>query len=71
MQRFCHSVGLPVTLRQLNVEPTPANIDVITSRVVDPGSGITAEPFPVTAEAVRAAIVVADTLGEEFLSSEH
>jgi glycerol dehydrogenase len=68
MLRFFAAVGLPMTLRQLHVEPTEANIAAITARVVDGNSGIEAEPFPITAEAVRRAIAQADALGRDYLA---
>jgi glycerol dehydrogenase len=68
IQHFCHSLGLPLTLRQLNVDPTPENIRTITARVLDGNSGIEAEPFPLAETAVYNAITTADTLGAAFLT---
>lgn len=64
--QFMKSVGLPLTLKQLNVEPTAENIGLISSRVLDGNSGIEAEPFPLTKEMVYAAIVTAETLGQAY-----
>lgn len=66
--RFLEKVGLPITLKQLGVEPTPDNLRLITARVVDGNSGIEAEPFLVTAESVQNALAAADALGRHYLN---
>jgi len=68
--KFLKSVGLPITLKQLNVEPTPENIRIITGRVVDGNSGVEAEPFLITEELVYNAIVTADAIGEYYLNRD-
>ena len=66
--QFCKTIGLPVTLKQLNVEPTAENIQKITDQVVDGNSGVEAEPFLVTRERVQNAIASANVIGTEFLN---
>lgn len=59
---FIKRVGLPATMRELGVEPSPENLDIIAARILDGNSGVTAEPFPVTYESVRKALIGADAL---------
>ena len=68
VMRFMIDVGLPVTLKQLNVEPTEENIKVIASKTAD-GPLIHQEPFAVTTESVYNAIVMADALGNSYLQA--
>jgi glycerol dehydrogenase len=59
--RFCHAVGLPVTLAQLGLPAaTAADIDAIAVRATQPGETIHNLPRPVTAADVAAAIREAD-----------
>jgi len=64
---FLTEVDLPVSLGQLGLEPTPANFQVITRRVLDGRSGMEAEPFLVTEDLVIAALLAADALGRRHL----
>lgn len=59
-------VGLPVSLADLGLEVDDAGLGRIVGRVVDGNSGIEAEPFTVTPEAVRSALLRADRLGRDF-----
>ncbi len=64
--RFCRSVGLPTTLKDLGME----NIDrdqlmQVAKAATAPKESIHNEPFPVSADDVVAAILVADALGRE------
>lgn len=65
--QFLKRMGLPITLKQLNVEPSPENIRTITRRVVDGNSGVEAEPFLITEDLVYNAIVAADALGSFYM----
>lgn len=65
---FCVTVGLPVTLKELGVaEVTEEKIRAVAEASAVPDESIHNMPFEVTADAVYAAIMVADTLGKEFL----
>ena len=64
---FLTQVGLPVSLGQLGVEPTQANLKAITRRVLDGQSGVEAEPFLVTEDLVIGALLAADALGRRHL----
>jgi glycerol dehydrogenase len=68
--RFMKSVGLPITLRQLGVEPTPENIRIITGRIVDGNSGVEAEPFLITEDLVYNALISADAIGTRYLNMD-
>ena len=67
---FCLSVGLPVTLSQLNVAPTPENVRIIADRVMDGNSGVEAEPFPVTRGMIYDAILRADDYGRSYIERQ-
>jgi len=59
--RFCHAVGLPVTLAQLGLAAaTDDDIDAIARRATQPGETIHNLPRPVAANDVAAAIRAAD-----------
>jgi glycerol dehydrogenase len=60
---YLRSVGLPTSLSQLGVDPTPQNIQTIADAAVRPLETIHFMPFPVTARDVSAAIEVADAIG--------
>ena len=61
---FCMSVGLPVTLEDLQVEGTRDNIKTIAEASM--GSFWSSEPFNVTAAMVEDYIIAADALGHMF-----
>lgn len=66
--KFCISVGLPVTLRQIGVtEITPEKIRKIAEKSCAEGETIHNMPFPVTPEIVYNAILAADALGSQYL----
>lgn len=67
---FLQKIGLPTTLRQLKVEPTPENIRTITRRVVDGNSGVEAEPFLITEDSVYNAILAADAIGRYYAPND-
>jgi len=67
--RFCHAVGLPVTLAQLGLPAaTEADIDAIAQRATQPGETIHNMPRAVTAAEVAAAIREADRRAAEMVS---
>lgn len=62
--RYCKSVGLPTTLKQLGVEDvTHEKIMSVAMLATADGETIHNMPFAVTAESVYAAIMTADQLG--------
>ncbi|ETT54566.1 MULTISPECIES: glycerol dehydrogenase [unclassified Paenibacillus] len=68
---FCHSVGLPVCLADIGVASiSHEELMEVARKACIPEESIHSMPFPVTAEAVAAAIAVADKLGEAFKKSK-
>lgn len=64
---FCHSVGLPVCLADLGVEQvTNETLAAVAEKACAPGESIYSMPFPVSVDAVAAAIRVADQLGRDY-----
>ena len=69
VQTFCHSIGLPVCLADLNLpDPTVEDIRQVATAAVAEGETIHATWFSVTAAMVEAAIWTADALGVAFRS---
>lgn len=66
--RFMAQVGLPITLKQLDVAPCYSNIAAIAKKVVE-GPLVHHEYFSVDAEAICNAILMADELGQKFISN--
>ena len=64
------TLDLPVTLEQLGVDPTPENLEIITSRICDGNSGVDAEPFLVTHDTVYNALISADAIGRSWLDED-
>ncbi|MEK3839116.1 MULTISPECIES: glycerol dehydrogenase [unclassified Paenibacillus] len=68
---FCHAVGLPVCLADIGVASiSHEELLEVARKACIPEESIHSMPFPVTAEAVAAAIAVADKLGEAFKKSK-
>ncbi|MDR3563377.1 MAG: glycerol dehydrogenase [Negativicutes bacterium] len=66
---FCRAVGLPTTLKDLGRENiTPAELLQVAKAASAPKESIHNEPFPVTADDVLAAILVADSIGRDCLA---
>jgi glycerol dehydrogenase len=64
---FCLSVGLPVTLKDLGIETLSMDrARAIADLAVAPGESAHNEPFPVTWQGIRDAILVADAWGQDF-----
>ncbi len=64
---FCASVGLPVCLADIGVRSiTREELLEVARKACIPEESIHSMPFPVTPEAVAAAITVADQLGQAF-----
>lgn len=68
---FCASVGLPICLADIGVDHISQEelMDVARKSCI-PGESIHSMPFPITEEAVAAAIIVADQIGREFKTSK-
>lgn len=68
---FCRRVGLPTSLADVGLhDVSTADLDTIAARTVAPGETAHNEPFTVTAEMIRDAIVVADGLGRTGRSAK-
>ena len=64
---FCEAVGLPVTLAQVGVDASDAEVvAAVAARTVKPGETSHNEPFEVTAEMVADAMRSADARGRRF-----
>jgi glycerol dehydrogenase len=59
---FCLSVGLPITLADLKVEPTYDKLMAVSRRAAIEGGIVHAEPFKVTAEMIYNTILTTDAL---------
>jgi len=67
VMEFCTDVGLPITLGELGVRQTGAELDGRLTLAATSVSGIiNNEPFPVTAQAIVAAMKGADALGRTY-----
>ena len=64
-------VGLPVTLSQIGVDPTPENLATVAAKITDGNSGIEAEPFLVNYDTVYNALIAADAAGREWIGEEY
>ncbi|MDF2951246.1 MAG: gldA [Anaerocolumna sp.] len=62
---FCLTVGLPVTLEDVKVNPTKENVKIIAESSVK-NSYWAAQPFPVTVESVMDIVFAADAFGRYY-----
>ena len=67
--RFLMDVDLPITLAQLNIEPTKENLDLIVDHTVNHNNLIHHEPHIINEDIVRSAILAADEIGRNYLSA--
>ncbi len=68
---FCVSVGLPVCLADIGVDSVSYEEALGVARIACiPAESIHSMPFPITEEAVAAAIMVADQLGRQYKLSK-
>lgn len=65
VMKFMVEIGLPVTLKQLDVEPVRENIMAIAKKTAD-GPLIHQEPVLITEEIIYDAILMADELGKRY-----
>ncbi|MDR0885928.1 MAG: glycerol dehydrogenase [Clostridiales Family XIII bacterium] len=64
---FCVSLGLPVCLADIGVESiSTEELRAVAEKACIPEESVHSMPFPITVEAVMAAILVADRTGAEF-----
>jgi glycerol dehydrogenase len=61
---FCLMVGLPVCLEDLGVTDIGDRLMTVAEKACIPEESIHSMPFPITVEAVAAAIIAADKLGQ-------
>ncbi|MDR1050552.1 MAG: glycerol dehydrogenase [Deltaproteobacteria bacterium] len=66
---FLSSLGLPVSFRDMGLKTDDGSLALVAGRIMDGGSGVTAEPFAVTRETVLEALVKADRLGRRWRAS--
>ena len=65
--RFMLDVDLPVTLEQLNIEPSDENLDKIVDHTVNRNNLIHHEPLIINEKIVKNAILAANEIGHEYL----
>lgn len=64
---FCLSVGLPVCLSDIGVDSlTDQELQEVAEKACIPEESVHSMPFPITVEAVAAAIKTADVIGKAF-----
>lgn len=68
---FCHSVGLPVCLADIGVEHlSNEELMAVAEKACIPEESVHSMPFPITVNAVAAAIKTADLIGAAFKASK-
>lgn len=65
--RFMTDIGLPITLEQLNIEPSDENIDKIVDHTVNHNNLIHHEPLIISESIVKNAILAANAIGHRYL----
>ena len=66
--QYQRAVGLPITLEEVGVNvESDEQLQIIAERAVIPGESSHNEPFPVSAEAIMAAMKSADFQGRKLL----
>ena len=64
---FCLKIGLPVCLADIGIDSlSPDELRAVAEKACIPAESVHSMPFPVDAEAVAAAIAVADRLGAAY-----
>jgi len=64
---FCHAVGLPICLADIGVvHISQEELMQVAEKACIPEESVHSMPFPITAEAVAAAIITADSIGKKF-----
>ena len=68
---FCHSVGLPVCLADIGVDHlSNEELMAVAEKACIPEESVHSMPFPITVNAVAAAIKTADLIGAAFKASK-
>ncbi len=68
---FCHSVGLPVCLADIGVDHlSEEELMAVAEKACIPEESVHSMPFPITVNAVAAAIKTADLIGAAFKASK-
>ncbi len=67
--RFMIDIDLPVTLEQLNIEPSDENLSRIVDHTVNHNNLIHHEPHIISEKLVRDAILAANAIGHRYLDS--
>jgi glycerol dehydrogenase len=68
--RFCLSIGLPVTFEDLELADITAHeLDCVARTAADPNQTSNVEPFEVTFDEMKAALIAASDLGEFYKKS--
>ncbi len=65
--RFLMDVDLPITLEQLNIEPTDENLDKIVDHTVNHNNLIHHEPCIINEKIVKNALLAANAIGHSYL----
>lgn len=68
IMRFLVKLGLPVTLGQMDIDPTPENVSAVAHKTTKGNSLIYSEPFLITEDLVYNAIIAADEIGRSYLA---
>ena len=66
--RFLMDAGLPITLAQLNIEPSGENLNLIVDHTVNHNNLIHHEPHIINEAIVKNAILAADAAGRRYLA---
>ena len=69
--KFLMDAGLPITLAQLNIEPSEENLKLIVDHTVNHNNLIHHEPFIINESIVKNAILAADAIGREYLRQKN
>jgi glycerol dehydrogenase len=65
--RFCLSIGLPVTFEDLGLADISAHeLDCVARTAADPNQTSKVEPFEVTFDEMKAALIAASDLGQLY-----
>lgn len=71
IMRYLDAVGLPMTLRELGVEPTKENVDIMTEKMVYHNALAHTQALVVNQQTLGAAILAADAMGQAYRAGKH
>lgn len=66
---FLHETDLPVTLAQIGIERTEENLNIIAEHTLNKNILIHHEPFAVSLDSLKSAIITADNRGKAYLEA--